>query len=110
MRSHLHEPGDGPDDEVAKQIREDGTLEDPPPVPPAKRRRQVRKVSWWWAGAMLLAVVMVATAVIGLAIGGDNTASRTVPLTAVGLIGAAIALISTIWRGKVGDDLDEAKL
>ncbi|GAA1748889.1 hypothetical protein [Aeromicrobium alkaliterrae] len=98
------------DAEPASRVRDDGTLEDPPPIPPARRRRLVHRVTLWWGLVMLVAVALVATAVVGLAIGGDDQAGRTVVFTAAGLVGAALALIATIWRGKVGDDLDEAKL
>ena len=91
-------------------VRLDGTPEDPPPVPAARRRRLVRRVTRRYLVVIGVAAVMVATAVIGLAIGGDEETGRTVVFTGIGLIGAVLALGSTVWRGKVGDDLDETKL
>ncbi|MCK5892385.1 MAG: hypothetical protein P1U38_14925 [Aeromicrobium sp.] len=91
-------------------IRPDGTPKDPPPVPQTRRRSLVRRTTRRYLVLLGVAAVMVAVAVIGLAIGGDEETGRTVIFTGVGLIGALLALAATIWRGKVGDDLDEAKL
>lgn len=91
-------------------VRPDGTPEDPPPVSQTKRRRLVRRTTRRYLVLLAVSAVMVATAVVGLAIGGDEETGRTVIFTGIGLIGAVLALGSTVWRGKVGDDLDEAKL
>lgn len=91
-------------------LRPDGTLEDPPPVPLARRRRLVRRVTRRYLIVLGVAALMVVTAVTGLAIGGDEETGRTVVFTGIGLIGAVLALGSTVWRGKVGDDIGETKL
>lgn len=91
-------------------LRPDGTPEDPPPVPPTKRRRMVRRVTRRYLVLLVVAALLVVTAVTGLAIGGDEETGRTVLFTGIGLIGAVLALGATVWRAKVGDDLDEAKL
>lgn len=96
--------------ELPEHVRPDGTLDDPPPLPQAKRRRLVHRVTRRWALLLVVAAVLVVTAIVGLAVGGDDRTGRTVLFTAMGLIGALLALASTVWRGKVGDDLDEAKL
>ena len=91
-------------------VRPDGTPEDPPPVPRKRRQRLVRRVTRRYLVLLAVAAMMVVTAVTGLAIGGDEETGRTVIFTGIGLIGAVLALGSTVWRGKVGDDLDGAKL
>ncbi len=63
-----------------------------------------------WLVVMALAVALVATCLIGLAVRDDNGTATTVIFVACGLIGALLALLSTVWRAKAGDDLDEARL
>lgn len=70
----------------------------------------MRRVTRRYLVALAVGALMVVTAVTGLAIGGDEEAGRTVIFTGIGLIGAVLALGATVWRGKVGDDLDETKL
>ena len=70
----------------------------------------MRRVTRRYLVLLVVAALLVVTAVTGLAIGGDEETGRTVLFTGIGLIGAVLALGATVWRAKVGDDLDEAKL
>ena len=76
------------------------------------RRRQRHVLNRRWSIGLVASAVAVAAAVIGiLLVQTEALADAWVYVFfAVGALGAVSAMVQTIARGKMGDDIDEAAL
>lgn len=76
------------------------------------RRRRRHQLNRRWSIGLVASAVAVAAAVIGiLLVQTEALADAWVYVFfAVGALGAVSAMVQTIARGKMGDDIDEAAL